>query len=58
MDQLLAVYTEIIRAAEDHQILPHLTNLVGDIAALNDAIKSVVAEAQAKAQIVNAQTAQ
>ncbi len=48
MDQLLAVYTEIIRAASDDQIVTHLSNLVEDAAVLTKSIETVVAQARAR----------
>lgn len=48
MQELLAVYEEIIRSAEDHQIVGHLTNLVQDAAAITEAVKSVVDQARAR----------
>lgn len=49
MDQLLQLYTELLRSAEDHQIPQHLTNLINDAAAMTDAIKAVVDQARERA---------
>ncbi len=48
MDQLLALYTELVKGASDDQIVTHLTNLVQDAAALADAVKTIVDQAKAR----------
>ena len=58
MQELLAIYAEFIQAAEDHQIIPHLTNLLQDAAALADATKNVLDQARQKAAQVQATPAQ
>lgn len=58
MQELMAVYAEIIQAAEDHQIIPHLTNFLQDAATLADATKNVIDQARQKAAQVQAATAQ
>ena len=55
MDQLIAIYEEIIRGAEDHQIAGHLDNLVKDAAVLADAVKNVVDQARARAAAASGQ---
>lgn len=58
MQELLAIYEEILRSAEDHQILPHLTNLLQDAAAMADATRNVLDQARQKAAQVQATPAQ
>ncbi len=54
MQELLALYEEVIKAASDDQILPHLTNLVQDAAAMANAVAGVLDQARTKAtQIKN-----
>ena len=48
MEQLLALYTELVRGATDDKIVEHLTNLVTDAAALSEAIKNIVDQARAR----------
>lgn len=54
MEQLVAIYEEILRGAEDHQIAGHLTNLVNDAAVLAEAVKNVVDQAKARAAAIAA----
>lgn len=48
MEQLIALYEELLRGAEDHQIAGHLTNLVQDAAVLTEAVKNVIDQARAR----------
>lgn len=48
MDQLIALYSELLRGANDEQIVTHVTNLVSDVAAMADAVKAVVDAARAR----------
>lgn len=49
MNELLAVYTEIIKAATDDQVLQHLTNFLTDAKDVEMAIAAVVAQAKQRA---------
>lgn len=51
MDQLLQLYTELLRGATDDQIVSHLTNFVQDSVALADAVSAVVNQARARVQV-------
>ncbi len=48
MDQLLNLYTELVRGATDDQIVTHLTNLVQDAAAIAEATKQIIDQARAR----------
>lgn len=52
-EELLNVYTEVIKAATDDQIPVHLENLIKDAAAVADAVKSVMNEIRTR--IANSQ---
>lgn len=49
MQELLNVYTELIKAATDDQILQHLTNFLTDAKDVETAIASVIAQAKQRA---------
>lgn len=54
MQELLALYEEIVKAASDDQIAKHLENLVNDAAQLAAATKAVVDNARARAAAAKA----
>jgi hypothetical protein len=58
MEQLLALYAELVRGAEDHQIPMHLNNLIQDAAVLTEAVKNVIDQARQKGAQVTATPAQ
>jgi hypothetical protein len=49
MNELLAVYAEIVKAATDDQILQHLTNFLTDAKDLEVAVKAVIDQAKQRA---------
>lgn len=49
MSELLALYTELVKAATDDKIAEHLQNFLTDAADLAAATKAVIEQARARA---------
>lgn len=57
MDQLVNLYVELVRGANDEQIVLHLSNLVQDAAAMADAVRKVIDQARERATQASASVA-